>query len=242
MATSHSPESVLNRRRNDHVLIDHLNRSGCPIEVTAHRSTADARAGRNPVAVGDPRPPAAYRATYAFDTLTGPGRRSRPTRIVIDPLANGEYPASEPVANVIGDAPWTPHFANGVPVCHGHRIWVPNRTQLVDYVIHLGRLLNFDEPPPGKGYAGYNREAIEWWRRELDYGPLDPSLEFPVIEPTAVLARPRSRLAAAGVPASNGGGRRSRLSPATGGQALAPDRFRGLGTGAAPTRFRAASR
>jgi hypothetical protein len=209
MATSQSPNSILTRRRNDHVLIEQLNRSDCPIEVSAHRSAADARASRGPLRVGDAHPPVAYRASYGFDTLIGPGKRHRPTNIVIDPLANGDYPASEPVASVIGEAPWTPHFANGMPVCHGHRLWVPNRTQLVDYIIHMGRLLNFDEPPPNASYAGYNRAAIDWWQRELDFGPLDPDLVFPTIEPTAVLASPRRRLSPA--TPHGGSGRRSRL-------------------------------
>jgi len=197
MATLQSPESILSRRRNDHVLIEYLNESDCPIHVTAHRSAADARASAEPLKVGVGSPPAAYRATFDFDTLIAAGKRHRPTHILIDPLANGEYPASEPVANVIGQAPWTPHFANGVPVCHGHRVWVPNRTQLVDYIIHLGRLLNFDEPPPGEGYTGYNGAAISWWRTELDFRPLDPDLKFPSIEPTEVLSgRPRLTSAA----------------------------------------------
>jgi hypothetical protein len=212
MATLHSPENILSRRRNDHVLIEHLNQSDCSIRVTAHRSAADARAGARPLRVGEGNPPVAYRALYDFDTLISAGRRHRPTQILIDPLANGDYPTSEPVANVIGQVPWTPHFANGVAVCHGHRIWIPNRTQLVDYIIHLGRLLNFDEPPPGKGYTGYNGEAIRWWGRELNYQPLDPGLKFPAIEPTEVLAgRPRLSRAGSG-PASGGGSRLRRAN------------------------------
>lgn len=198
MATLQSPQQVLNRRRQDHVLLEELNRSDCPISITGHGRATDARAGANPVPVGAANPPRVYRATYEFDTLIGPGERHRPTVIVIDPLANGDYPAGEPVANVVGPAPWTPHFANGVPVCHGHRLWVPNMTQLVDYVIHLGRLLNFDEPRPARGYSGYNGEAIAWWASELDYKPLDPNLEFPAIEPTEVLARRPARFAAVG--------------------------------------------
>ena len=212
MATLHSPESILSRRRNDHVLIEHLNQSDCPVRVTAHRSAADARAGTRPLRVGEGNPPAAYRVIYDFDTLISAGRRHRPTQILIDPLANGDYPTSEPVANVIGQAPWTPHFANGVPVCHGHRIWVPNRTQLVDYIIHLGRLLNFDEPPPGKGYTGYNGEAIRWWGHELNYQPLDPELKFPAIEPTEVLGRRRPRLSQAGSDRGGGASRLRRVS------------------------------
>lgn len=222
MPSAQAPATALTRRRNDHVLIEQLNRSNCPIRVSAHRSTADARAGRDPVAVGETRPPAAYRATFEFDTLIGPGKRHRPTVMVIDPLAHNGYPATEPVATVIGEAPWTPHFTNGIAVCHGHRFWIPNRTQLVDYVIHLGRLLNFDEPPPDASYAGYNRAAIDWWRKELRYGPLDPTLRFPTIEPTEVLARGRSgatrmrRTGEGGRPPGQAQARKSRLRAARG--------------------------
>lgn len=201
MTASNGREWVLSRRRNDQVLIERLNESDCPIQVTGHKSTAEARANLNPVPVGSANPPTAYRALFDFDTLSGPGRRHRPTVIVVDPLANNDYPTSEPVAHVIGNSPWTPHFANGFAVCHGHKLWIPNRTQLVDYIIHLGRLLNFDEPQPDPSYTGYNRAAIDWWRRELNYGPLDPDLRFPVIDPTSVLAKSKSRLTRAAAPA-----------------------------------------
>jgi hypothetical protein len=209
-------DRVLNRRRNDHLLIERLNESSCPIQVTGHRSSGDARASRRPVAVGSANPPAAYRAQFDFDTLSGPGSRRRPTVIVIDPLANGDYPASEPVAHVVGETPWNPHFAKGRAFCHGHYVWIPNGTQLVDYIIHLGRLLNFEEPPPDRRYTAYNRAAVDWWRRELNYGPLDPSLRFPVIDPTAILAESKSRLSPAGGsrPRGRGQPRRSRLRAA----------------------------
>jgi hypothetical protein len=202
MPVSNSPERILNRRRKDHVLLEELNKSACPVAVSGHRNVAEARRGEQPVEVGANVPPRAYLVVYDFDTLVGPGTRRRPTKIVVDPLANGDYPASEPVANVVGTAPWTPHFTNGRAVCHGHRVWVPNRTQLVDYVIHLGRLLNFDEPRPGAGYSGYNGEAIAWWAKELNYQPLDPRLKFPAIDPTSVLKR--RRLAPTGQARSGG--------------------------------------
>jgi hypothetical protein len=100
----------------------------------------------------------------------------------VAPLANGDYPRSAPTAWVVSDVvPWTPHFAANVPVCHGDHMWAPNRTLLVDYIIHIGKLLNFDEPPPIPSYHGYNGAAVAYWRDTMKFEPLDPGLRFPSI-------------------------------------------------------------
>jgi hypothetical protein len=177
-----TPEQRVERQRVDQRLLAALDASDFPTEVSGHRSAEDVRASRNPVAVGDRVPPTHFRIVYDFDTLRAPGVRHRPTVVHVSPLANGGYPRSEPGAWVIGDViPWTPHFTANQPICHGERMWIPNRTQLVDYVIHIGKLLNFDEPPPPPGYIGWNREAIEYWRDDLKHRPLDPDLHYPVI-------------------------------------------------------------
>jgi hypothetical protein len=66
-------------------------------------------------------------------------------------------------------------------------VWIPNRTQLVDYVVHIGKLLNFDEPPPIAGYHGYNGAAVAYWRDHMGLKPLDPGLRFPLINPEDVV-------------------------------------------------------
>lgn len=188
MAASLTPAERLGRQRADHLLVEALNAAGCRLRVSGHRTAADARAGRSPVTTGDQMPPSHYRAVYDFDTLRGPGRRHRPTVVHVAPLANGEYPATPPTAWVISDViPWTPHFAANVPICHGSHEWIPNRTQLVDYIIHIGRLLNFDEPPPTPGYHGYNAQAVAYWRDTMRLRPLDPNVRFPVINPEDVI-------------------------------------------------------
>jgi|SRR5579884_3796929 len=187
MPSSLTPAERLERQRTDHRLIEALNAADCPIVVTGHHSAEDARAGRKSVLLGDRNPPSHYRVVYDFDTLRGPAQRHRPTVVHISPLANGDYPATPPTAWVVSDVvPWTPHFSANVPICHGSHEWIPNRTQLVDYIIHIGRLLNFDEPPPSPGYHGYNAPAIAHWRNSMGLRPLDPSLKFPVLNPENV--------------------------------------------------------
>jgi hypothetical protein len=188
MAGTLTPSERLARQRGDHNLVAALDAADCPIGITGHRTAEDARANQSPVQPGDPVPPAHYRVVYDFDTLSGPGRLHRPTIVHVAPNASGGYPATAPSSWVISRViPWTPHFAANVPICHGTHVWRANRTQLVDYIIHLGKLLNFDEPPPTHGYHGYNRAAIAHWRNHMKLKPLDPTLRFPMIRLEDVL-------------------------------------------------------
>lgn len=185
-----SPLRSVSRQRGDHKLVAALDAADCPIRVTGHRTPEDVRENRSPVPPGDPAPPAHYRVVYDFETLRGPGRRHRPTIVHVAPNASGGYPSTAPSAWVIsGVVPWTPHFAANVPICHGSHVWIANRTQLADYIVHIGKLLNFDEPPPSPGYHGYNSAAIDYWRTKMNLKPLDPSLRFPTIRPDEVLRK-----------------------------------------------------
>ena len=195
MASTLTPAERLTRQRGDHKLVAALDGADCPIRISGHRTADDARSGRSPVAQGDRTPPAHYRVVYEFDTLRGPGLRHRPTIVHVAPNASGGYPTTAPSAWVISAViPWTPHFAANVPICHGTHVWLANRTQLVDYIIHIGKLLNFDEPPPIPGYEGYNGAAIRYWQEHMRLKPLDPSLRFPTISLEQVL-RPGMRRA-----------------------------------------------
>ncbi len=182
MARSLSPAERIERLRTDHRTIELLDAADCPIRITGHRSAGDARTGQDPVPPGDATPPTDYRVVYEFDTLRAPGVRHQPTVVHAAPLANGDYPRSAPTAWVVSEVvPWTPHFAVNVPVCHGEHVWTPNRTLLVDYIIHIGKLLNFDEPKPIPSYHGYNAAAVTYWRDEMKFEPLNPELRFPSI-------------------------------------------------------------
>ncbi len=231
MTSSLTPEERLNRQRSDHRMLDALDASEAPIFVTGHRTAEDVRANRSPVPVGDRTPPAHYRVVYDFDTLSAPNKRHRPTVVHVAPLASGGYPTTQPSAWVISDVvPWTPHFAANVPICHGGHAWTPNKTQLVDYVTHIGRLLNFDEPPPIPGYHGYNGQAVEYWRNNMRLRPLDPNLRLPTIHAEDVIrASGRIRRAGGTTPARGRFQRAARDRPRSGDRTavggVSPPRF-----------------
>lgn len=163
-----------------------INNDAAPITVTAHASADDAKTGRNPIPPDStPNAPEHYRVIYAFDTLIGPDRRSKPTVVHIDLRAGGNYPFSEPVCKALGQLPWTPHFSATWPICLGRGWRNDGKQTLDDLIVHIAKLLNFDEPKPTVGYHGYNGEAIRWWRNH-GYRPLDPDLRYPVIDPNGV--------------------------------------------------------
>lgn len=218
MTSSLTPAERITRQRSDQLMLAALDDCSAPIYVTGHRTAEDVRANRDPVPVGSRIPPAHYRVVYDFDTLRAPGSRQRPTIVHVAPLVSGDYPTSQPSAWVISDfVPWTPHFAADVPICHGDHAWIPNRTQLVDYVVHIGKLLNFDEPAPVPGYHGYNSQAIEYWQTKMHLQPLDPGLRLPTIRPEEVI-RERGRMRRAQVippPASRFRAARSEIAANT---------------------------
>jgi hypothetical protein len=232
MTRSLSPAERVERLRTDQRTIELLDSADCRIRVTGHRSSADARAGRDPVPPGDLNPPTDYRVTYEFDTLRARGVRHGPTVVHVAPLANGDYPRSSPTAWVISDVvPWTPHFAANVPICHGDHLWTPNRTLLVDYIIHIGKLLNFDEPPPIPSYHGYNGAAVAYWRDAMKFEPLNPDLRFPSIRAEDARRVGVFRPGKAAAPATD------RFRPAGPAAPQANGRFRGAAS-PAPARKR----
>ncbi|HXM58935.1 MAG TPA: hypothetical protein VOB72_26275 [Candidatus Dormibacteraeota bacterium] len=140
----------------------HLERRWDPVEsiAQAHRATK-------------------YRVDYHVPTLIGPGTFAPVTTIGFD-LAVGDYPYQPPATWVVSEhIPYSPHFRRGAPVCIGD-FWEAGRGQvlLAHLVIHVARLLNWDEVLRGGGYVGWNREAIEYWRRHYQR-PLNPGLRLP---------------------------------------------------------------
>jgi hypothetical protein len=214
-----TPAQMDRRLRMDEGQAAAINLDPAPIDVTAHMSAADARSGINPVGPGNSAsPPEHYRVTYDFDTLVAADVRSRPTIVHVDLLANGNYPFSEPVCRTVGNkVPFTPHFDRKWPICIG-KGWTSDGRRLIDdLIVHVAKLLNFDEPPPTPGYHGYNAAAIAWWARQ-EFRPLNPDLRYPLVDLNGV----------------EGGGFRPRFRP-LGQPTHAPPRLR---MSAAPVRFR----
>ncbi len=67
-------------------------------------------------------------------------------------------------------------------VCMGD-YWIPNVSNLADAVFQLGRFMNFDEPRPvGPSWdRGLNPAAAGYWEKELGFAPIDPALEWPLV-------------------------------------------------------------
>jgi hypothetical protein len=84
---------------------------------------------------------------------------------------------------VISDkVPWSPHFRKNLPVCAGE-IWTESRGTMIlgHLLIHVAKLLNFDELLRTADYNGYNPEAAYYWRTKLNMQPINPGLLYPVL-------------------------------------------------------------
>lgn len=48
-------------------------------------------------------------------------------------------------------------------------------------LVHVMRLLNWDEPDRGAHYVGWTPAAARYWRDVLHARPISPDLEYPVL-------------------------------------------------------------
>lgn len=123
-----------------------------------------------------------YKVLFRVNTFGGPGWYLKQTKMHLDLLANGNYPFTEPICQVLSQIPWSPHFYPSIPVCIGD-IWTMAKGNLLvaHLIVHLLKLLNFDEAPHGEGYVGYNPEAAEYWTEKMHCRPVTPGLVYPAI-------------------------------------------------------------
>jgi hypothetical protein len=159
---------------------------------SAHRTPQDAASGSNPIQDEDVAQLALhYRARYNIRTLVGKDAYSPYTLIRID-VSHPHYPFVGPAAWVIDDGnsqtPFSPHFAHGVPMCNGTGWSADGHLVLGHFLIHIARLLNWDEHLP-RGYEGYNASAIQWWRKNIN-GPLHPDLVYPALPVEDLYGKP----------------------------------------------------
>lgn len=155
------------------------------MSVEAYRNLDDLKARRKPItSEADGHLAVHYRVKYDIKTLLGPGRYSDSTTVRFDLFANNDYPYKEPVCWVIEDeskTPWSPHFLEGHWVCIGP-IWERAAGQMLlgELMVHIAKLLNFDEPPyENPEYVGWRRDAVEYWVNKLDRQPISKSLVYP---------------------------------------------------------------
>lgn len=156
----------------------------CPImAITAYRNDEDLEKRRNPiVSEEDGHLATHYLVDYRIKTLVDRGIYHDKFSVKFDLLANGNYPYSRPGCYIVSSKmPWTPHFRKNLPVCVDHEMWEDYQGKMLlgSLMVHVAKLLNFDEIPRSETYGGYNPEAAEYWRSHLNRQPINPNLVYP---------------------------------------------------------------
>jgi hypothetical protein len=175
------PSEIAARRKFDFRILDGM-RSDI-FEFRAYKSYEDLQADRNRITKDSMAGLASkYNATLRIPTLIGPGTFSRKTVFGVDTDV-ADYPISQPFTWLISEPiPWSPHFAQGKPICIGQEFWLARAgyVTLGHLVIHIAMMLNWDEKGRGSGYQGWNREAIKYHADHYS-GALNPSIQYPVL-------------------------------------------------------------
>nr|WP_062337224.1 hypothetical protein [Herbidospora sakaeratensis] len=184
------PAELVERRRFDHRVVSGM--SGDLFDFAAYRTSADLQASRDPVVTTEDAGEASkYRMTLRVPTLIAAGEFRAETVFGVD-LDVRDYPLAEPLTWVISDpVPWSPHFQKGSPICIGAEFWTARKghVTLGDLVVHVARLLNWDEKGRGGGYVGWNGEAIKYHAAHYRGRPLNPGLRYPAL-PAWLLGAP----------------------------------------------------
>jgi len=121
-----------------------------------------------------------YRFMLRVPTLVSADTWAPETEIGVD-VDVADYPERQPTTYLLSDhTPWSPHFRRGLPVCVGDEFWDARGGHIVlgELVIHLQRLLNWDEKGRGAGYVGWNVDAIRHHRDVLLGRPLDETIVY----------------------------------------------------------------
>ncbi len=199
-----NPEQLQSRLRFDWTIARQMN--GPLVTIRAFKSLADLGRRKNPVVKEQDGPRAcAYLVEYRVRSLVGEGVFHDRFEVSIDLMAGGSYPYSEPACFVTSEPiPWSPHFLPGEgAICLGE-LWAQARGAMMlgHLVVHIARLLNFDEPDREPSYGGWNAAAVNYWRRVLNRQPITKGLVYPtlpaeVIHEVEVPDKPLFRPAAA---------------------------------------------
>lgn len=180
-----SPEQLKTRLQMDYQIVSQMHNP--LMSVTAYRNAADLDKRRNPIVSDDEGYLAThYLVTYFIRTLVGRNDYSPKTSVKFDLLANGNYPYTYPGCWVTkSPMPWTPHFKKGAPICIDGDYWedMEGNMLLGELLVHVAKLINFDEIPRSENYGGYDPAAAAYWREELGQKPLTPNLPYPALPP-----------------------------------------------------------
>ncbi|MFO0590517.1 MAG: hypothetical protein U0441_23445 [Polyangiaceae bacterium] len=123
-----------------------------------------------------------YTVDYTFPILVDPEKTVDKATACFDLRASGNYPYSSPVATFLTPRPWNMHVASSGDVCLG-RCWEEAQGKMLfaQLVIHVMRLLNWDEPDRGEAHDAFSDETLDFWRDRLRSRPLHPNLIYPAL-------------------------------------------------------------
>ncbi len=155
------------------------------VHIEAFRGVADLSRGKNAIVKQQDGPQAcAYLVEYRIRSLIGEGIFHNRFQVTIDLLSGGNYPFSEPACYVTSQPiPWSPHFLAGQgSICLGE-LWAQSRGAMTvgHLIVHICKLLNFDEPDRGPSYSGWNAAAVQYWRTVLKRQPIEKGLIYPTL-------------------------------------------------------------
>ena len=178
------------RRAYDFRVTKAMAESSRLIDVQAFASPHDLKKRRNQITEHRGARSAGYfLVRYEIMSIVGPGKYHKGFDVVFDLASKGTYPEEQSGSAIDAGGivatcdsrplPWSPHFLDGIgTICLGS-VWKgAARTLLGHAIIHVAKLLNWDEPM-NPHYGGWNTEAIKWWRRHFDSKPITPDLDYP---------------------------------------------------------------
>jgi hypothetical protein len=123
---------------------------------------------------------------YRIRSLIESGRFHDRFDVSMDLLAGGDYPYSQPTCFVVSQpVPWSPHFlAGNGAICLGE-LWTQAHggITLGHLIVHVAKLLNFDEPDREPSYGGWNAAAVRYWRQVMKRQPVTKGLSYPLLPP-----------------------------------------------------------
>lgn len=183
-------DSLRKRLAFDYQVVMAMANSSPLIEIQAFANQQNLLKRRHPITQDDEgRSVSYYIVHFDIRSLVGPGRYHKGYDVMFDLASHGTYP-NEHAENTIDAGgiiatcisrpiPWSPHFLDGVgTICLGS-IWKgAAHTLLAHIVIHVAKLLNWDEPM-ATSYGGWNPSAINWWKKNLGGKPITPEIEYP---------------------------------------------------------------
>jgi hypothetical protein len=177
------PKQLQSRLRFDWTIAQKMN--GPIVSVQAFKGLGDLSGRKDPIVKEE----AAHRACvysieYQVRSLVGEAKYHDRFEISVDLLSGGNYPYSQPGCFVTSKpVPWSPHFSpHSGAICLGE-LWTEavGTMTLGHLIVHLARLLNFDEPDREPSYGGWNPEATKYWRTVLKCQPITPGLVYPTL-------------------------------------------------------------